>query len=81
MSMRVFDFSTPKGQQDFQQFITALIRNEVNSYIQQVLFERNATNITTPTTSDTNPLTGAAYTTAEIQDYRLDRLEQATFRR
>lgn len=76
-----YDLTTPQGKQAFQRWITELIRNEINSYVEQVLFQRNATNITTPTTSDTNPVTDAFYTEAEIQNFRLDRLEQATFRR
>jgi len=76
-----YDLTTPQGKQAFQRWITELIRNEINSYVEQVLFQRNATNITTPTTSDTNPVTDTFYTEAEIQNFRLDRLEQATFRR
>lgn len=79
--MQDYDLTTPQGKQEFQRWITALIRNEINSYVEQVLFQRNATNITTPTTSDTNPVTNVVYTAAEIQDFRLERLEQATFRR
>jgi hypothetical protein len=79
--MQNYDFTTPSGKQAFQLWVTELIRNEVNSYVRQVLFDRNAANITTPTVSDNNPLTGSAYTAAEIQDFRLERLEQATFRR
>ena len=79
--MQDYDLSTPEGKQAFQHWVTQLIRNEVNSIVRQVLFERNATNITTPSTSNENPVTGASYTAAEIQDFRLDRLEQATFRR
>lgn len=79
--MQDYDLTTPAGKQAFQRWVTELIRNEVNSYVRQVLFDRNATNITTPTTNDTNPITNSNYTAAEIQDFRLDRLEQATFRR
>lgn len=79
--MQDYDLTTPAGKQEFQRWVTELIRNEVNSYVRQVLFDRNATNITTPTTNDTNPITNSNYTAAEIQDFRLDRLEQATFRR
>jgi hypothetical protein len=79
--MQDYDLTTPAGKQAFQRWVTELIRNEINSYVEQVLFQRNATNITVPTTSDTNPVTNAAYTAAEIRDFRLDRLEQATFRR
>jgi len=79
--MQDYDLTTPAGKQAFQRWITELIRNEINSYVEQVLFQRNATNVTVPTTSDTNPATGFLYTAAEIQDFRLERLEQATFRR
>lgn len=79
--MQDYDLNTPAGKQAFQRWITEIIRNEVNSYVRQVLFDRNATNITTPTTNDENPITNTNYTAAEIQDFRLDRLEQATFRR
>lgn len=79
--MQDYDLTTPEGKQAFERWVTQLIRNEVNSYIQQVLFDRNATNITTPTVADINPVTSSVYTAAEIRDFRLDRLEQATFRR
>jgi hypothetical protein len=79
--MQDYDLTTPQGKQAFQRWVTEIIRNEINSYVEQVLFQRNATNITTPTTSDTNPSTNTTYTAAEIQDFRLERLEQATFRR
>lgn len=73
--------TTPAGKQAFERFIVELIRNEINSYVRQVLFDRNAANITSPTTSDVNPVTNLVYTAGEIQDFRLDRLENATFRR
>jgi hypothetical protein len=79
--MQDYDLNTPTGKQAFQRWITELIRNEINSYVQQVLYERNATNITTPTITDINPNTNAVYTANEIRDLRLERLEQATFRR
>jgi hypothetical protein len=79
--MQDYDLTTPAGKQAFQRWVTELIRNEINSYVEQVLFQRNTINITVPTTSDINPVTNAVYTAAEIQDFRLDRLEQATFRR
>ena len=78
--MEQYDLTTPSGQQAFQRWITQLIRNEINSYVNQVLFERNAVNITTPSVGDSNPA-GGTYTADEIQNIRLDRLEQATFRR
>ena len=61
-----YDLSNDQGKQEFERWITAIIRNEVNAYIQEVLFNRNTTYI------DTGSLT-----TAE----RIERLEQATFRR
>lgn len=61
-----YDLTTSAGQQEFQRWVTELIRNEINSYIKQVLFDRNAQYI------DTGSLT----TTERIQ-----RLEQAVFRR
>lgn len=79
--MQDYDLTTPSGKQAFQRWVVEIIRNEINSYVQQVLYERNATNITTPTTSDTNPITNSVYTADEIRDLRLERLEQATFRR
>lgn len=81
--MQDYDFTTPTGKQAFQHWVTQIIRNEVNSIVRQVLFERNTTNITTPTTSDINPNSDpqANYTLDEIQNLRLDRLEEATFRR
>ena len=79
--MQNYDLSTPAGKQAFQKWLMENVRNEINAYIEQVLFQRTATNITMPTTSDTNPITNTLYTINEIQDYRLDRLEQAIFRR
>lgn len=78
-----YDLTTDKGQQDFQRWVTSVIRNEVNSIVRQVLFERNTTNITNPTTNDIKPGSSppTQYTEDEIQNLRLDRLEQATFRR
>lgn len=61
-----YDLSTAAGQQEFQRWVTELIRNEVNSYIKQVLFDRNAQYIDTGSMSTTD---------------RIDRLEQAVFRR
>lgn len=64
--MQDYDLTTANGKQDFERWIVALIRNEVNSIVRQVLYERNATYI------DTGNLTDAE---------RIDRLEQAVFRR
>ncbi len=79
--MITYDLTTESGKQDFQRWVTELIRNEVNSVVRQVLFDRNRVNITTPNTSDTNPNTNLPYTAQEVIDYRLERLEQATYRR
>lgn len=64
--MPSFDLTTPAGQQEFQRWVTELIRNEVNSYVKQVLFDRNAQYIDTGSMTDTD---------------RINRLEQAVFRR
>lgn len=66
-----YDLSTAAGQQEFQRWITELIRNEVNSYIKQVLFDRNAQYI-----DNTGGATGTLSNTE-----RIERLEQALFRR
>ena len=60
-----YDLSNDQGKQEFERWVTAIIRNEVNAYIQEVLFNRNTTYI------DTGTLTDAE---------RIERLEQATFR-
>lgn len=78
--MEQYDLTTASGQQAFQRWVTQLIRNEINSYVSQVLFDRNAINITTPSVGDFNP-DGGTYTADQVQNLRLDRLEQATFRR
>lgn len=36
-SMPDFDLSTPAGKQAFQAWVTNIIRNEVNSYVRQVI--------------------------------------------
>jgi hypothetical protein len=61
-----YDLSNDQGKQEFERWVTAIIRNEVNAYIQEVLFNRNTIYI------DTGTLTDAE---------RITRLEQATFRR
>lgn len=61
-----YDLTNDQGKQEFERWVVALIRNEVNAYIQEVLFNRNTTYI------DTGTLTDAE---------RITRLEQATFRR
>lgn len=68
--MQQYDLSTAQGQQEFQRWVTELIRKEINSYVRQVLFDRNSTYIDNNLT--TTPLTEAD---------RLARLEQAVFRR
>lgn len=68
--MQQYDLSTAQGQQEFQRWITELIRKEINSYVRQVLFDRNSTYIDNNLT--TTPLTAAE---------RLARLEAAVFRR
>ncbi len=64
--MREFDLSTSAGQQAFQRYVVELVRNEINSYAKQVLFDRTSTAYVEPSTG----------TDAE----RLARLEQAVFR-
>lgn len=61
-----YDLDTPAGKQAFEKYITMLIRNEVNSYVRQVLAERFSS-----TYIDTGTLT---------TDDRVDRLEQAVFK-
>ena len=61
-----YDLSNDQGKQEFERWVTAIIRNEVNAYIQEVLFNRNTTYIDTGTLTDNE---------------RITRLEQATFRR
>lgn len=61
-----YDLSNDQGKQEFERWVTAIIRNEVNAYIQEVLFNRNTTYIDTGTLTDNE---------------RIIRLEQATFRR
>jgi hypothetical protein len=61
-----YDLSSDQGKQEFERWVVALIRNEVNAYIQEVLFNRNTTYIDTGALTDTE---------------RITRLEQATFRR
>lgn len=36
-NMPDFDLTTPQGKQAFQSWITNVIRNEVNSYVRQVI--------------------------------------------
>lgn len=60
-----YDLSTAKGQQDFQRWVVEIIRKEVNSYIRQVLFQRDSVYVDTGSLSD---------------QQRIERLEQAIFR-
>jgi len=41
-SMPDFDLTTPAGKQAFMQWVVAIIRNEINSYVRQVLKEGGA---------------------------------------
>lgn len=66
MSMQEYDFSSASDRQAFERWLVAIIRNEVNSIVRQVLFERNATYIDTGNLSDSE---------------RIERLEQAVYRR
>jgi len=66
--MRNFDLTTAGGQQAFERYVVELIRNEVNSYVRQVLADRAATvNI-----ADASTISDAD---------RISRLEQVVFRR
>ena len=65
-----YDLSNDQGKQEFERWVTAIIRNEVNAYIQEVLFNRNTTYIDG----------GTALAPLADTD-RITRLEQATFRR
>ena len=64
--MQSYDLTSAAGQQAFERWVTELIRNEINSYVRQVLFDRNAAYI------DTSSLT---------DQQRIERLESAVFRR
>lgn len=64
--MRSYDLTNAADQQAFERWITELIRNEINSYVRQVLFDRNSTYIDTTTLTDAQ---------------RIERLESAVFRR
>jgi len=66
-----YDLTTAAGQQAFEKYIVMLIRNEINSYVRQVLVDRSATaSAEIPSGLSKN----------DEQDYRLARLEQAIFR-
>jgi putative aminopeptidase FrvX len=67
--MRDYDLTTAAGRQGFERFIVELIRNEINSYAKQVLFDRNSTTYLEPTS-----------TTTLTDQERIERLEQAIFR-
>jgi hypothetical protein len=67
--MQDYDLTTPEGKQAFQRWITEVVRNEINSYVQQVLVNRNT--IYVDNESD------GSMTDAE----RIQRLEEAVFRR
>lgn len=65
--LRNYDLDTPKGQQEFQRWVVEIIRNEVNSYVNQVLAER---------ASSANIADGSSLTDSE----RIARLERTIFR-
>jgi hypothetical protein len=67
--MREFDLTTAAGQQAFQRYVVELVRNEINSYAKQVLFDRTSTTYVDPTS-----ITGLT------DQQRIERLEQAIFR-
>jgi hypothetical protein len=77
--MQDYDLSTASGKQAFQRWIVELIRNEVNSYVRQVLFDVSAANVSSPSVGDAKP-GGGTYSADEVQNLRLERLEQAIFR-
>jgi predicted AAA+ superfamily ATPase len=66
-----YDLTNDQGKQEFERWIVAIIRNEVNAYIQEVLFNRNTQYI-----DGTGGVSGTL-----SADERITRLEQATFRR
>lgn len=66
--MQDYDLTTSAGKQAFERWIIELIRNEVNSYVRQVLKDRTATSFIQ---SDTTSMT---------DQQRIERLEQAIFR-
>lgn len=65
--LRNYDLDTPRGQQEFQRWVVEIIRNEVNSYVNQVLAER---------ASSANIADGSSLTDSE----RIARLERTIFR-
>jgi hypothetical protein len=67
--MQDYDLTTSAGKQAFQRWVTEIIRNEINSYVQQVLVNRNTIYVD-------NQSDGAMTDTERIQ-----RLEEAVFRR
>jgi len=66
-----YDLSTSAGKQAFEKYLVMTIRNEVNSIIRQVIADRfSSTSLDVPTGLSKN----------DEQDYRLERLERATFK-
>ena len=65
--IRNYDLSTVSGQQEFQRWVTEIIRNEVNSYVRQVLADRAST---------ANIADGSSLSDAD----RIARLERTVFR-
>jgi hypothetical protein len=49
--MQNYDLTTPAGKQAFELWVTQTARNEINSYIKQVLFDRNAMPLELPQTN------------------------------
>lgn len=64
--MRDYDLTKAADKQAFEAWIVSVVRNEINSYVKQVLFDRNAAYVDT-----------SGMSTAD----RVTRLEQAIFRR
>jgi len=42
LSVPDFDLTTPEGKQAFAQWVIAVIRNEINAYVREVLKEGGA---------------------------------------
>ena len=45
--MRDYDLTKPADKQAFEAWIVSVVRNEINSYVKQVLFDRNAAYVDT----------------------------------
>lgn len=69
--MRDYDLTSASGRQAFERYIVELIRNEINSYVNQVISDRSTSAfVEIPSGLSKN----------DEQDYRLDRIEQTVFR-